>query len=1058
MKKNLLKPLGIACCSLLLSLPGYADGVATLRKSFASPPDSVRISCYWYWLSGNVTKSGVVKDLQSMKQAGITRAFIGNIGLTDIPRGKVYIASDEWYDIVHTAMKTAGELGIEIGVFNSPGWSQAGGPWIKPEQAMRRLATTAFTVQGGKHIRLQVDTVRSQTYSPGVSTLAYRCKPSVDLLSMNDIHIEKADKPLTLRCSAGDKSATLRSLKIEPLPKPIQGKVTVYRIAENGTKEQITSVEVNRTNAALNVGFEPYAPIVASFPAVTCKEVEVVLEQFNAGAGIRSIRLLSTPLVPRYPEKTFAKMYQTPLPYWNEYKWPDSPKVDEGYGVTEPEEVIDLTSKVKDGYLDWQVPEGEWKILYSYLLTTGVKNGPSLPDDGEGWEVDKWSPKALAHHYESFIGKLRDRIPAADRTAWKYIVCDSYEQGGQNYTDDFVADFKQRYGYDPVPYLPVFTGEVIGSMEKSDRFLWDIRRMAADRLSYDHIGAMRKLANRDGFSLWLENYGHWGYPGEFLQYGGQANFVSGEFWGEGTLGDIENRAASSCGHIYGKRKVFAESFTCGGAAFSRYPLMMKQRGDRFFTEGINSTLLHLYVSQPDSTTLPGLNAPFGNEFNVKNTWFSQLDLFTDYLKRCNFLLQQGKYVADVAYFIGEDAPVMTGVTNPALPKGYQFDYINAEALERFANAGADHTLALSTGSTYRLLVLPQLTTMRPAVLKKIHQLVQDGVIVLGPEPTRAPGLADYPQADTEVRRLATELWGENPGRRVARTVGKGRVYKGHSIAEVFSELEIKPDCRIEHSDDILYCHTTLSDGDIYFLTNQSDKESSDFIAVIRTDCEGVPELWHPTDGTRTVPYAERGYRFSRVRLSLAPLESVFLVFGKDKPAQPTAYPTFTTQTQVLDTPWNVAFTSLHRDKHQRYSQLADWTKSDIDSIRHYSGEAVYTNTFRLKKKADDARVYLETEKIGVMAKVKINGRYAGGLWCYPYRLDITDQVKKGKNEVEITVVNTWINRLVGDLALPADQRGTVCPINPYRKDSPLQASGLTGDVKIIVESKSEGKE
>ena len=134
---------------------------------------------------------------------------------------------------------------------------------------------------------------------------------------------------------------------------------------------------------------------------------------------------------------------------------------------------------------------------------------------------------------------------------------------------------------------------MVGSRDQSDRFLWDLRRLIADRVAYDYVAGLRDICHKHGLQTWLENYGHWGFPGEFLMYGGQSDQISGEFWSEGNLGDIENRAASSCGHIYGKRQIWAESCTSGGPVFYRYPRMMKQRVDRFFTEGINSTLLHL---------------------------------------------------------------------------------------------------------------------------------------------------------------------------------------------------------------------------------------------------------------------------------------------------------------------------------------------------------------------------------------------------------------------------------------------------------------------------------
>ena len=255
------------------------------------------------------------------------------------------------------------------------------------------------------------------------------------------------------------------------------------------------------------------------------------------------------------------------------------------------------------------------------------------------------------------------------------------------------------------------------------------------------------MSHKYGLTTWLENYGHWGFPGEFLQYGGQSDEIGGEFWSEGSLGDIENRAASSCGHIYGKNKISAESFTAGGGGYHRYPAMMKQRGDRFFTEGINNTLLHLYISQPYEDREPGVNATFGNEFNRKNTWFPQLDLFIKYVKRVNFMLQQGLNVADAAYFIGEDTPKMTGVTDPALPKGYQFDYINAEVIERDMTV-ANGLLTLPHGTQYRILVLPKLETMRPQLLDKIARLIEQGAVVLGPAPRRSPSYEELSRCRT----------------------------------------------------------------------------------------------------------------------------------------------------------------------------------------------------------------------------------------------------------------------------------------------------------------------
>mgnify|MGYP001529439862 FL=1 len=341
----------------------------------------------------------------------------------------------------------------------------------------------------------------------------------------------------------------------------------------------------------------------------------------------------------------------------------------------------------------------------------------------------------------------------------------------------------------------------------SDRFLWDLRRLVADLVAYEYVGGLKEISNKHGLTTWLENYGHWGFPSEFLLYGGQSDEVAGEYWSEGTLGDIENRAASSCGHIYGKSKIWAESCTAAGNPFGRYPYVMKQRVDRFFTEGINASLLHLVIHQLDTPEEPGLAAWFGNEFNRKNTWFEQLDLFTDYLRRCNYVLQQGRYVADAAYFIGEDAPKMTGECNPPLPEGYSFDYINADILKNHAKV-KDGRLVLDSGMEYSVLVLPNQDTMRPEMLKCIEKFVKDGLTVVGPAPVRSPSLEGYPQADAAVREIASTMWTD--GAKVTE-LGKGRVFaSGTTMQEVFDAINLRPDLSVPAGEQMpLFIHLSL---------------------------------------------------------------------------------------------------------------------------------------------------------------------------------------------------------------------------------------------------------
>ena len=1030
--------LGLLSCNKTETSANHPS-FASIEQGFRSIPDSVQTGVYWYWISDNISKEGVERDLEAMKVAGINRAFIGNIGIDGIPYGDHKLLSSEWWEVLHAALKKATELNIEIGIFNSPGWSQSGGPWVKSSQAMRYLASSDTIVAGPGRMQLTLPSVGKDEQD--VCVIAY---PALDKpVAEKSWAINKKSGQSSSSVLVFDKEATVRTL-IYQVNTPFKTTAKLW-VKKEGKEELLRQFVIDRSNPALNVGFVPYAPVVISLPETSASQFRLEMSEEGEAAG--NVTLTSSPMMERYPEKSLAKMFQTPLPMWDDYLWEKQPAVSDTSLMVSPDAIKNVTEFSKNGVLDWEVPEGKWVIRRMAMLPTGVTNSPATPE-ATGPEIDKMSKKHVAFHFDAFIGDILKRIPEADRKTFKVVVQDSYETGGQNWTDDMISVFKERYGYDPVPYLPVLEGTVVGNPDISDRFLWDLRRLIADRVSYDYVGGLRDVCHQHGLTTWLENYGHWGFPGEFLQYGGQSDEIAGEFWSEGSLGDIENRAASSCGHIYGKRRVWAESFTSGGPAFGRYPYQMKQRGDRFFTEGINSSLLHVYIHQPFEDREPGLDAWFGNEFNRKNTWFSQMDVFTGYLKRCNFMLQRGDYVADVAYFIGEDAPKMTGICTPELPAGYSFDYINGEVLLQRASV-EDGRIVLPSGMKYRLLVLPQLETMRPEILQKIKELLQAGACVIGPAPKYSPSLSDYPAADRKVQALASELWGDQT--ESVRTIGKGRLFMpATSLQPVLEALNVKPDMRVNSGTPVLFIHRATDEGDIYFISNQSETPV-DINPSFRVAGK-LPELWNPlTAEIRLLPEFTCADGVTTVPVRLEGFESSFIIFRKKgTPAKTTArnYPV----KEVLATvssPWQVDFEKGKRGPEEAvtFPALQDWTESTDPSIRYFSGKAIYTNRITLDKLPQKA-LYLDLGKVMVMAKVKINGQYVGGVWTTPYRLPVGDFLRKGENLIEVEVVNNWRNRLIGDASLPEKERGTWTNVNPWNADSPLQSSGLIGPVEI----------
>jgi len=1047
------------CIALIVACGGFHSTKEKLDAAFLTPPESIQTAVYWYWISGNISKEGVVKDLLSMKEVGINRAFIGNIFLEGMPSGEAKVFSDEWWEILHVALKTATELDIEIGIFNSPGWSQSGGPWVNSENAMRYLAASDIRVSGPATLSLDLETPVEPFQD--VRVIAYPA-PANDALILDTGVTFSGDSTVTIDIQA-EQAFTARSLSIRTLDVPLRAQAQLQARNENGEFVTVKEFEIDRSNPALHVGFVPYAPVVISFPAVMSSDFRLLIAPDEPGGwytrdgdalpGIAGIVISSAPRVERYAEKTMAKMFPSPLPYWGEYQWPPQAEVDDESLVVDPSKVVDITDfMTPDGTLNWNVPDGDWVILRTGMTPTGTQNSPAAPE-ATGYEVDKMSKAHAEKHFYAHIGEVLSRIPEADRKRFKVVVQDSYETGGQNFTDGFLEEFAAEYGYDPLPYLPVYQGVVVQSQEASDRFLWDMRRLVANKVAYDYVGGLREVSHKHGLTTWLENFGHWGFPGEFLMYGGQSDEIGGEFWSEGELGDIENRAATSSGHIYGKTKIWAESNTAGGRAFARYPGVIKQRGDRFFAEGINATLLHVYITQPHDDKHPGVNAWFGTEFNRKNTWFSQIDVYIQYLKRVNCMLQQGLNVADVAYFIGEDTPKMTGVTDPALPVGYQFDFMNAEVIEEHMTV-KDGLMTLPHGTQYKILVLPKLDTMRPEVLAKINQLVQDGAVVLGPSPTRSPSLQNQPEADQQVRAMAADLWGDVDGVAVtSRKYGKGLIINGMDMSEAFALIDNVPDCRLPDDSSIHYGHRTLGDQEIYFLSNQTEDTQ-----VVTPEFRVVgmqPELWEATTGyRRELPAYEQRASVTAVPLKLEPFESVFVVFRKPAGAASATgvaanYPE---AEQVLEVkaPWTVSFDPAQRGPEEAvvFEELTDWTASDDEGIKYYSGTAFYANTFTLENLPDHKKIVIDLGEFTAMAKVTVNGEYAGGLWTPPHQLDISDLVRDGKNELRIEVVNTWVNRIIGDMRLPEEDREIWMPANPYDAESPLQPSGLFGPVTI----------
>lgn len=1046
-----------------------------LETGFTNPPADTKPWCYWYWTSDNISSNGITHDLEAMARVGIGEAFIGNVDVNQEPeaRGAVKVLSEDWWRLMEHAVREGKRTGVNIGVFNSPGWSQSGGPWVKQSQTMRYVVSSETRLHGPQHFTGKLPVPKENFQD--IAVLAFPApQADDDTLAKHSPHVTSTPTAENIAqiCDGNAATAfifpgktagrepfvvdlevaepfTARTIILHPAPQPFAVDCELQAAEDAGRLQTIRRFNFDRSNPGPSIGPMVFGPVAITFPPVSSKHFRVIFSGLKQSGGFAEIEISSAARLERFVEKQLGKMWATPAPLWDAYLWPPATEPDKAGLTVNDRQVLDVSGRLgADGTLRWDVPPGEWIVLREGMAPTGVTNSPASPE-GRGPEIDKMNRELVAYHFDQFIGKLLERMPAADRTALRHVVADSYEMGSQNWTDGLAKDFQKRYGYDPLRWLPVLTGRIVDSADASDRFLWDLRRLVADRISSDYVGALSAESRRNGLRMWLENYGHWGFPGEFLQYGGHCDDISGEFWTSGDLGSIELRTASSAANIYGKTVVTAESWTSGGPHWTLDPWALRQRGDWSWTEGINHVLLHVYIQQPFDDRIPGVNADFGTEFNRHNTWFNQAGDWIKYLERSTFLLQQGKHVADIAYFIGEDTPKMTGVQNPPLPAGRDFDYINGEVIEQRLQVKAGK-FVLPDGMSYRVLVLPQLDTIRPELLKKIRALVKAGGVILGPRPLRSPSLENYPACDRDVQKLAAEIWQDCDGKNVTSVkFGKGRVFCGVDLPAVFAAISSAPDVAGLERKPFPWIHRAAEDADIYFISNQSD-EPQILNPAFRV-AGRRPELWDAVTGAhRDLTEFTATSVDTVVPLQFAPRQSLFVVFRQPvKPVAATArnFPALKTVGE-LSGAWTVQFDPKWGGPASVvFDSLADWTQRPEAGIKFYSGTAKYRKTFDLPAGAG-RKLFLGLGALHNLARVCLNGQDLGLVWCAPWRVDISSAVKPTGNELELDVVNTWANRIIGDQKLPPEQRLTWVVKPQFTANSPLLSAGLVGPVTL----------
>lgn len=739
--------------------------------------------------------------------------------------------------------------------------------------------------------------------------------------------------------------------------------------------------------------------------------------------------------------------------------------------VIHKEEVIDLSSKVDaEGKLKWQVPQGEWSILrIGYTCTNSHVSTAS-----GGWQgsvLDYMSTAAFDFYWNDVVVPIFKAAGDHVGNTLKYMETDSWECGGMNWTDQFPEEFANYRGYDLLQYLPIVAGYVVDDIASSNAFLSDFRKTLGDLVAYNHYAVFQEYAHKYNIGIQPESAGPHAGPMDGIKNYGFSDIVMSEFWSPSPHRPQDDsrfflKQASSAAHIYGKKIVGAESFTTVGPHWND-ELWRDQKSafDHEICAGLNRTYFHTFTCSPPEMGLPGQEYFAGTHVNPQVTWWEQSDAFVDYMHRVQSVVQEGRFVADVLYYYGDHVPNVFGSKHSdpagAMP-GFDYDVTDETILMQLKMQ--DGKLLVPGGIAYRVLVLPNHKVLSMDALQKVSELLEQGAQVIGYKPERSVSLVGAKLQHNAFKALADNIWGADPSLKGEKNYGMGQIIWGLSAREYLLSKGLKPDFKIldnETKKGFDYIHYTLGTSDVYFVSNQTAKKKK-MQCQFRVSAK-QPELWDALSGERRIAKAFSQHDgVTELPLALEPYASVFVVFNDAIAAEKQGsemrnYPEYKIS-QVINGAWEVRFDSQWGGPESlTFPELMDWTKHENEGVKYYSGSAVYYKTFSVDQLVKDKSYVLElgTVKDVGIAEVKINGVDKGILWTPPFRVDISEELKRGENVLEIKVVNSWYNRVLGDQLHSNKKQYTSTNIvltNDFRgrprKETALEPSGLLGPVTL----------
>ena len=1031
---------------LTLLVTTAPDGGDRLTQRFQDPPRSARPYVWWHWMDGEVSLDGIRKDLEWMDAVGIAGFHQFDAGGVNMPKAAPFkrpYLSDSWKEAFRYAVRLADSLGMEMTVASAPGWSCTGGPWVSPEDAMKKLEWQVVEVSGGnidlrlpelkritgpyQDIPLRNESLPAPSYGYDIAVIAVRL-PDAEK-SMEELGatvVKAADTCITV---SFPRKTLVHAFTIQSLPTGIRPREG----SADGPNELQYSADGKVWKTLVRIPKSPQDFTTMNIPATKAKHFRAV------GPHIQGLRLHTVSKLEHVEEKAgFANCYD-----FNRYPTKTVP----GERFALSQEVQDLSGAMTaDGTLRCFLPAGRWRIYRFGASLTGKMNHPASPD-ATGLEVDKLDKDAWMRYFHKYLEMYKEAAGGMlGERGITHLLVDSYEAGPATWSRCLPEEFLARRGYALQPWLPVLAGEIIGSAARSERFLSDWRKTLGELFTenYQRLGEIIAGYGMTGTYLESHETGR-AFMGDGMDAKRRATVPMSAIWmTESPSGSMlpaaisDIRESASVAHIYGQNLAAAESFTVNGddkRAYTYHPGNIKMVADIALASGLNRFVIHDSASQPSDDYLPGLALfRYGQWFHRNETWAPYAKVWTDYLARSCSMMQTGRNVADLLLFYGEDTNA-TGQYGgehlsylPRIPAGFNFDYANPDVLLNMVRPEGG-CLVTESGQRYRVLILGGSCRqyLSDEILARIETFKAAGVPVCFEDELPATIAASGLTPDVVLDGPADGLW--NEGFLFGGEIPKNN--RGH-------------DCAIAG---IQFVHRTDGGMDFYWLGNFTRKAWKGKVRFR----EGGPfaALFNAEDGSMyRIPYEGNG-----VELNLKAGDAVFVVLTGTPLDLPEAKPGYkAVEVMPLKRWWDVEFHQKGGESAlETFSELNDWSTNPGDPVvRYFSGTAHYSSVFTVPAGALDGlrEARIDLGSVYVMAELIVNGHNAGVLWREPFLSpDLLPWLHDGENDIEVNVTNLWVNRMIGDR-----QKGEA-PVTQVRRfynaGDKLLPSGMLGPVKLI---------